>query len=704
LIAALVASWFASYANTHIDRLIAAFKSGASGHFKERLPVHAKDEFGKLAHYFNLFMERLESYQRGMLEEIDKRREAQNAVYASEQRIKNLVRNAPVVFWAIDREGRLTFYEGALPLPVNAAEDPDPGYPLALLWSQWEEMPAHIEAVLHGQSGFVLIDKADYALEIHYNPLWTGDKTVEGAVGVVIDVTSRLQTERKLDLSEQERQKLVMAVEQGAEIVMITDRDGIIQYVNPAFERSSGYVKSEVLGKRPAILKSGRHDNRFYDTLWRTIGAGEVWSGRFTNRKKNGALYYEDATIAPLFDESGRIVHYVASKRDVTAEIDLERQLQRAERMKAIGTLAGGIAHDFNNILAGIMGFTEVCLFEAPEDSRMHQRLDKVMQACLRAKELIGHIQAFSRQDRLTPLEMMPAPIVNEAIKLVRASFPQSIVFTCDIQQVSAIRAVPAQLHQIVMNLCTNACHAMQDTGGELTVVLRQVVLDASSSKHLLDVSAGVYIQLSVSDTGHGISAAIIGQIFDPYFTTKTEDQGTGLGLSVVHGIVRKMGGAIKVDSEPGRGTTFTVLLPGIEKSGAMAEPPVNGGGRSGGQSVLVVDDEAYVLESTREALESLGYRVTACSAAADALARFQSQPRQFDLLITDFSLPGTNGARLAEDMLKMRPDLPVIISTGFSQNDSIETLARQYVVDWIHKPIIRSDLAAKVHAGLNRP
>lgn len=704
LIAALVATRFSDYINSHIDGLIAAFKGGASGFFKERLPIRTKDELGTLAHYFNLFMERLEGYQRDLLEEIDKRREAQNAVYASEQRIKNLVRNAPLVLWAIDGEGRLTFYEGALPLAINQGEEPLLGYPLNVYWSEWQEVPAHIATALAGGSGMAFIERETYALEIYYNPLYDDEHVLEGVVGVVIDVTSRRKAERERDMSEQQRQKLVMAVEQAAEIVIITDRQGIIEYVNPAFEKISGYSSAEVLGRKPALLKSGHHDHGFYETLWRTISAGRVWSGRFVNKRKDGSLYHEDATIAPIVDEGGRTVNYVASKRDVSAEIVLEQQLQRSERMKALGTLARGIAHDFNNMLAGIMGFTEVCLLEAPKESRMHQRLEKVMQACLRAKELIGHIQAFSRQQAVVPIAVQPAPLVNEAIKLVRVSFPRTIQFRSDIQPVGAIRAVPAELHQVVMNLCTNACQAMQPEGGTLTITLRRETVDADSARQLPDVAPGPYVQLIVSDTGHGIPADRIERIFEPDFTTKTEGQGSGVGLSVVHGIVRKMGGAITVASTPGAGATFIVRLPDMEKDVEEAVQQLPDTGVEGaGPAVLVVDGEADALATMKEMLESLGCRVTVSNNADAALQSVQDHPRAYDLLITDFVLPGSDGIQLAKRLRELRPDLPILISTGFSDKERIEVLDRGDHFDWIHKPIIRSELAAKVRAGMAR-
>ena len=691
-----VAIWFSSYANGHIQELIAAFEEGASGHFKVRLKTRSKDEFGRLSRYFNTFMERLESYQHTLLEEIDKRRQMQNTVYENEQRLKMLVHSAPVLLWAIDGKGILNFYEGKLPVQFDQCECMDIGRHLKDLWDQWYELPEHIDRALAGGSGVLLIDRPDYVIEIHYNPLTGANQQVVGAVGVAVDVTSRWRAERKLSESEQDRQKLAMAVEQAAEIFIISDTAGNIEYVNPAFEKTSGYLKMEAIGQNINILRSDKHDKHFYADLWKTISEGGIWSGRLVNRKKDGTIFYENATISPLRNEKGDIVNYVASKRDVTNEVILENQLQHAQRMKAIGTLAGGIAHDFNNILSGIMGYTQICQYEAPPESAISRRLEKIMTACDRAKELISHIQTFSRQSGVEPIPMLPAPVVSEAVKLIQASYPAQII-NRRIMDVGAVMAVPAQFHQIVMNLCTNACHAMLPDGGQLTVSLSREAIDNESARRILDISEGDYAVLAVTDTGHGIPAEIMNKIFDPYFTTKAEDEGTGLGLSVVHGIVKSLEGALKVYSEPGRGTTFKIYIPLLATDNKQDAPRERATPMGNHESVLIVDDDASVLESTQEMLESLNYRTSARNSTVEALEFVRAQPQRFDMIISDFSVPHLNGLEFASAVKKLRPDLPIIICTGFSYDERLEKAEKDGMVGLINKPIIRSELARKI-------
>ena len=702
IISAGVAIWFSSYANSHIQGLIEAFEEGSCGYFKVRLKTRSKDEFGRLAHYFNTFMEKLESYQQTLLKEIDKRREIQNAVYESEQRLKMLIHSAPVLLWAIDGQGVLSFYEGTLPEQFDQCECMVVGQELKELWRQWDEIPEHIDRALAGHSGDLRINRPDYVIEIHYNTLTDSQNQVMGAVGVAMDITSRWRAERKLTETEQAHQKLVMAVEQAAEIIIITDTSGNIEYVNPAFERSSGYEKREAMGKKPSILKSNTHDERFYDDLWETISEGRIWSGRFVNRKKDGTIFYEDATISPLRNEKGDIVNYVASKRDVTNEVILENQLQHAQRMKAIGALAGGIAHDFNNILSGIMGYTQICQYEAPPESAISSRLEKVMTACDRAKELIRHIQTFSRHSSIEPIPMLPAPVVSETVKLIQASFPAQIVH-CSIMDVGAIKAVPSQIHQIVMNLCTNACHAMLQNGGQLTVTLSRESIDDESALRILDIREGDYAVLAVTDTGHGIPAEIMNKIFDPYFTTKAEDEGTGLGLSVVHGIVKSLEGAVKVYSEAGLGTTFKIYIPLLASDKSQDSLPERAAPLGNQESVLVVDDDATVLESTREILESLNYRAAARSSTVEALEFLRAQPQRFDMIVTDFSVPHLNGLEFASSVKEIRPDLPIIVCTGFSNNERLEKAKKEGMVNLINKPIIRSELARKMAALFQR-
>ncbi len=357
---------------------------------------------------------------------------------------------------------------------------------------------------------------------------------------------------------------LAAAVDQVAESVMITDSAGVIEYVNPAFERISGYRVEEIIGKTPAVLKSGRQDQAFYEAMWDTIRRGKLWTGRITNRRKDGSLYEVEMSISPIRDAEGRIIKYVSVKRDVTEERRLERQLRRAQKMEAIATLAGGIAHDFNNIVTAILGFTDLVMSELPEGSKARRRLEYVRGAGQRAQDIVKQMLAFSRRTDagMKPVEI--PPLVEETIRLLGATAPPEIEIRLSIEpKMGKVLADPGQIEQVVMNLCTNAIQSMRDEQrGTLDVSLSSMSVDEGLLPPDLHMKPGPYLKLSVSDTGCGIDNAILDRIFDPFFTTKKAGEGTGLGLAMVHSIVKGHNGAITVTSEPGKGSVFTVFLP----------------------------------------------------------------------------------------------------------------------------------------------
>lgn len=412
---------------------------------------------------------------------------------------------------------------------------------------------------------------------------------------------------------QEEMVRLVTAIEQSDEAIIITGVDGEIQYVNPSFEKITGWSKDEVIEKNPNILKSGKHDNAFYKKLWKTITEGDIWHGHFINKRKDGTIYDEDATISPVRDSAGKITNFVAVKRDITGRLKLEKQLRQAQKMESLGTLAGGIAHDFNNILSAVMGYTQISLREVEKESKLEKWLENVMEASIRAKDLVQQILQFSRMTEKEKTVLHLIPLVKETLKFIRASIPTSIKISQKVNtEKDLIKSDPTQVHQIIMNLCTNAGHAMKNTGGELEVTVENILIE--SPDHALDLIPGEYVLLSVRDTGCGISNDIIDRIFDPYFTTREMGEGTGLGLSVILGIVRDNNGNISVYSEEGKGTVFHVYLPLVKTEEAAApeeEPEYYAGGSEG---ILFVDDEKFLADLGREMLEPLGYTVRACS------------------------------------------------------------------------------------------
>lgn len=507
-------------------------------------------------------------------------------------------------------------------------------------------------------------------------------------------------TDRKT--AEAERERLITAIDHAGEAIVITDITGTIQYINPAYERTTGYSKAEAIGQNPSILKSGKQDDKFYKTLWKTISSGQIWSGRLVNKHKDGTFFSEDATISPVTDARGRIVNYVAVKRDITKQIRLEDQVLQAQRMETIGTLAGGIAHDFNNILAPILGYTEMLLDDVPEEGQLRDNLNEIYTSSTRAKKLVKQILTFSRQDTSELKLMKIQPVVEEALRLIRATIPTTIKIRQNIMSKGGvIKADPTQIHQLVMNLTTNAYHAMMETGGELKVSLQEIELNDRETLGL-DLESGPYTCLIVSDTGVGMDKKLTEKIFDPFFTTKELGKGTGMGLSVVHGIVKNTGGAIHVYSEPGKGTEFKVYFP-LAKSSSEEQKKENGGIiQRGSERILLVDDEKAIIRMETMMLERLGYQVVSRTNGIEALEAFRANPHKFDMVITDMAMPNMSGDKLASELVKIRPDIPVLLCTGFSENISKERASFLGIGGFLLKPVVMRDLSQKIRDVLN--
>ena len=514
-------------------------------------------------------------------------------------------------------------------------------------------------------------------------------------LSIATDISDRRQ-------AEMERDRLIHAIEQAGEVIVITATDGSIQYVNPAFEKITGYSREEVLGQNPRILKSGQHDDDFYAQLWNTISTGMTWSGRLVNRSKGGALYTEEATISPVKDTAGTIVSYVAVKRDITHELAVEQQLHQAQKMESIGNLAGGIAHDFNNILFPIVGMSEMLLDDLPPGSVERESVEVILKAGQRGSDLVKQILAFSRQSEEKKLPVRIQQILKEVMRLSRAAIPVNIEITQDIQNdCSLVQADPTQVHQIAMNLITNAYHAVEPKSGKIAVRLREVDIGFGKAPES-ELLPGRYALLSVSDSGIGIDPAQIHKIFEPYFTTKEQGKGTGLGLAVVYGIVKEHQGDIKVASELGKGTTFDVYLPIIAQPERLPSVDGNVEAPVGHEHILVVDDDETIAALEKQMLERLGYKVTMRTDSLQALDVFKNKPGVFHLVISDLTMPNMTGDQLARELIATRPDIPIIICTGFSERLDQEKAAIIGVKGFLMKPIAKSELAEVVRNVLD--
>jgi PAS domain S-box-containing protein len=520
-------------------------------------------------------------------------------------------------------------------------------------------------------------------------------KNDEYISGVFYDITRQKQT-------EEESLLLVTAIEHVAESVIISNKSGMVQYVNPAFEQLSGFSRAEIVGLNFRILKSDKHDETFYKKMWEVISKGNIWSGNIINRIKDNSLREFETKISPVLNRSGEIVSFVSVNRDVTQEKVLEAQLQQAHRMQSIGTLAGGIAHDFNNILSAIIGYTELTIDYLEKGSLPYSNLQEVLEAGNRAKDLINQILTFSRQSGqdLKPLQLKL--VVNDALKLIRATLPSSIEIQTDLKSDAAILGDQIKIHQILMNLCTNASHAMQEKGGVMSVSLSEIELDSAFMVKHFDIKPGAYLKLSVSDTGHGMPASLMEHIFDPFFTTKEKGQGTGMGLSVVHGIVKSHNGTIHAYSEPGKGSTFNVYLPVIEKrleQRIKSEKPIP----AGTEHILFIDDEESLIKMGKQLLVSLGYTVTSRINSLEAFELFKARPNEFDLVITDLTMPNMSGDELALKIMAVRSEIPVILCTGFSTRITEEKAKSLGIKAFIMKPFIKKDIAETLRKVLDQ-
>ncbi|NJN97061.1 MAG: PAS domain S-box protein [Anaerolineales bacterium] len=469
----------------------------------------------------------------------------------------------------------------------------------------------------------------------------------------------------------QVQQRLSTAVEQSEQSVIITDTEGNIIYVNPAFERNSGYSQAEVLGQNPRLLKSNQHDDAFYARLWATISAGQVWRGQFVNKKKNGVFYTEEASITPVRDENGVIVSYVGLQRDVTHELQLEEQYRQAQKMEAIGRLSGGVAHDFNNLLVVINGYSELLLNRHLDTaSPFRKYVEEIIKAGERAAGLTQQLLAFSRKQVLQPKVLNLNETVAQTEKMLRRLIGEDIDFVTHLEPgLGEVKADPGQIEQIILNLGVNARDAMP-RGGKLIIETDNVEFDETYISQHAEVKPGHYVMLTVSDTGLGMDAATKARIFEPFFTTKDQGRGTGLGLATVYGIVKQSGGDIWVYSEVGRGTTFKVYLPRVDEVMPRLEQPVAPVAVAGGdETVLLVEDEMMVRTLARQVLELRGYTVLEAEHGQAALRLAQQHP-SIHLLLTDLIMPGgLTGRELAEQLEPLYPEMKVLYMSGYTDD-----------------------------------
>ena len=515
-----------------------------------------------------------------------------------------------------------------------------------------------------------------------------------------------IQERNKVETALRESEKNYRELVQSANcIILRMDTMGQVIFFNNYGRNFFGYREEEIIGKNVVGTIVPHKDSSGFnlEALIKDIGASpqRYISNENENVRRNGERVRVTWMNKVIYDMEGRIREILSVGIDVTEKWELEKRLAQAQKMEAIGTLAGGIAHDFNNILSAIIGYTELSLMDIPKGDPMQNNLEQVLKAGGRAKELVRQILTFSRQreDELHPIKVNL--IVNEAIKLLRASLPSTIQIRYKIESNLTVLSDATNIHQILMNLCTNSSYAMQADGGILELNLSDVDLDSNITEQHPGVKPGKFIKLTVRDTGCGMSAEVSRRIFDPFFTTKKIGQGTGMGLSVVHGIVKSHGGAITVKSSPGQGAIFSIFLPATKTVSIMPEAEVQLMA-TGTEHILFVDDEDFQVDLGKRLLVRLGYRVTTRTDSREALGLFSQKPDDFDLVITDMTMPAMTGDVLAAKIISIRPDIPVIVCTGFSERIDKETIKKIGIKELAMKPLAMKDIAEMIRRVLD--
>jgi two-component system cell cycle sensor histidine kinase/response regulator CckA len=510
-------------------------------------------------------------------------------------------------------------------------------------------------------------------------------------------------TERKH--AEEANSRLATAVEQAAESIVITDTRGDILYVNPAFEKDSGYSRAEVLGRNPRISKSGKHDAQFYRRMWEVLNHGEIWSGHLINRRKDGTLYEEEATISPVRDATGKVVNYVAVKRDVTREVQLEAQFRQSQKLEAVGQLAGGVAHDFNNILAVIQLQAGVLKTETGLTAQQQEYAADIERAAERAANLTRQLLLFSRKQSLQPRDLDLNESVSSITKMLQRVLGEHIQMHFKLApQPMLVHADPGMMDQVLMNLTVNARDAMPQ-GGQLVIETSAVEFDEISATQCAQARAGTFACLSVTDTGCGIPPEIIARIFEPFFTTKEIGKGSGLGLATVFGIVQQHQGWVNVYSEVGLGTTFRVYLPRLLKARETPTTWVTLAAIAGGnETILLVEDDASLRVVVRTALSRLGYHVLEATDGAAALNLWRQHRAEIRLLLTDLVMPGgMTGKDMAAQILAQDPKMKVIYASGYSVEIGGEDFPLTEGVNFLSKPFEVPKLAQTIRHCLDQ-
>jgi PAS domain S-box-containing protein len=605
-----------------------------------------------------------------------------------EARFQEILAVAPDGIVVMDEERRITAFNRAAEAIFGCSAAEVIGQPIDLL------LPARLWQTGRGESAARRKSGEEFPVEVSVSVLSEGGHATFTAI--IRDISERKRAEDKL-------RQFSRAVEQSANLVVITDATGTIQYVNQRFLQATGYTAAEVIGGSPSLWKSGRTDAAAYQRLWQTVLAGEDWRGEFENRRKDGSAIYVSATISPVRDESGRITHFIAIEEDITQRREIEEQLRQAQKLEAVGQLTGGLAHDFNNLLSVIVGNLDILQDHFPQSAKARELVDMALAASLRGAELTRQLLAFARRQPLKPVAFDLNALVSQSAVMLRRMLGETLQVEVRLDGgTRPVEADPSQVESALTNLAINARDAMPK-GGKLFIETANKVLDEDYAADNPDARPGSYVMLSVTDTGTGIAPDLLARVCEPFFTTKPAGKGSGLGLSMVYGFARQSGGHLKIYSEVGHGTTVRLYLPRAERNEVAEERPAVGDiSAPPGVTVLVVEDNDDVRKLVVRQLTEFGYAVRAASNAAAALEILEHEPR-IDLLFTDIIMPGGMlGTELAAEVRRRRPAIKILLTTGFSEAAAQTTLEPALPI--ITKPYRKRALAEKLRDVLARP
>lgn len=637
-----------------------------------------------------------------IVHDISARRTAEEALRASEAFQRAMITCSPVALYCINMDGIVQTWNASSEKIFGWAAQEIIGKPLPIVPDEnQDEFFAMRQAVVRGESSTgkevtrLRKDGRRFIGRLSTAPLRDGSGNIIGIMGAMEDITESKR-------AEAERARLAMAIEQAGEMVVITDRDGMIEYVNPAFEEVTGFQRKEAIGQKPNILKSDVQDDAFYASLWQTIMDGKIWQGRLVNRRKDGTLYTEDMTVSPLHDAEGKIVNYVAVKNDITSRLALEEQYRQAQKMEAVGQLAGGVAHDFNNILQAILGYSQLLLDEAEEKNEPREELLEIKKGAERAAQLTRQLLAFSRRQVMQPKVLDLNVLIENFIKMIHRVIGEHIHLEwLPGNRLGSVYADPGMLEQALMNLCLNARDAMPD-GGSLSIETQNVRIDSEYCATHAWAKPGRFVLLSVTDTGCGMPEEILGRAFDPFFTTKEEGKGTGLGLATVYGIITQHDGMINTYSEVGQGTTFKMYLPVCERDAEAIGPMLESHVTGGNETILLAEDNETVRKLAQMILERAGYRVLTASNGEEAVLVFKQNADDIALVILDVVMPRMGGNEALGHIRNVSPNVYALFSSGYSENAIHTHFVLHDGLQMIQKPYAPNALLRKVRSVLD--